>query len=217
MDGVDVRLLLPAATDIAVMQTISRAGYRGLLEAGVRIYEWNGPMVHAKTAVADGFWSRVGSTNLNFASWLTNCELDVLIENRDFGEQMQEMFLADLQNATEVFLNEKHRARPAVKRKRRRGRKSSSAASARFAPSAIAIGNALGSTISTNKKRYLGAMEARINLVGGAALIGLGAIAFKFPRALAVPIGIIAIWLALSLLINSYQLFRAAKKEAQKQ
>jgi cardiolipin synthase len=211
MDGVDVRLLLPASTDIAVMQTISRSGYRGLLEAGVKIYEWDGPMIHAKTAVIDGFWSRVGSTNLNIASWLTNCELDVLVEDRDFGRQMQEMFLADLDNATEITLNEKHRPRPQHKHKTD-SPKTSTASSARFAPSAIAIGNALGSTISTSKKRYLGAAEARINLIGGVILLVTGLIAFQFPRVLAVPLGIIAIWLAVSLFIASFKLFRQAKK-----
>ena len=60
-DGVDVRLLLPNGTDIPLIQPFSRAGYRSLLEAGVRVFEWNGPMMHAKTAVADGSWARVGS------------------------------------------------------------------------------------------------------------------------------------------------------------
>ena len=63
------------------MQAISRAGYRALLEAGVRVFEWNGPMIHAKTAVADGRWARVGSTNLNVASWIGNRELDVVVED----------------------------------------------------------------------------------------------------------------------------------------
>ena len=72
MDGVDVRLLVPGASDINVISSISRAVYHSLLEAGVRVFEWNGPMIHAKTAVADGRWSRVGSTNLNIASWLSN-------------------------------------------------------------------------------------------------------------------------------------------------
>ena len=211
MDGVDVRLLLPASTDIQVMQAISRSGYRGLLEAGVRIYEWDGPMIHAKTAVVDGYWSRVGSTNLNVASWLTNCELDVLIEDQNFGRQMQEMFLADLENATEIFLNEKHKPRPDPQRGKRRTAATSSS-SARFAPSAIAIGNALSSTISSSKKRYLGAMEAKINLTGGAVLVVLGVIAFAFPRMLAVPLGVVAIWLAISLFINAYQLFKQAKR-----
>src|SRR5262249_7136547 len=74
-DGVDVRLLVPGASDLRVVNLFSRAGYRPLLEAGIRVYEWNGPMIHAKTAVADGRWARVGSTNLNVASWLGNREL----------------------------------------------------------------------------------------------------------------------------------------------
>ena len=70
-DGVDVRLLVPGAgSDLALMQAISRAGYRPLLDGGVRVFEWNGPMLHAKTAVADARWARVGSTNLNPASWI---------------------------------------------------------------------------------------------------------------------------------------------------
>src|SRR5205814_1110983 len=76
-------------SDIAVMQAISRAGYRPLLEAGVRVFEWKGPMLHAKTAVADARWSRVGSTNLNPASWLGNWELDVVVEDERFGRAME--------------------------------------------------------------------------------------------------------------------------------
>ena len=64
LDGVDVRLLVPGASDLPFLSPLSRAGYRPLLEAGVRVFEWNGSMLHAKTAVADGKWARVGSTNL---------------------------------------------------------------------------------------------------------------------------------------------------------
>jgi cardiolipin synthase len=71
-DGVDVRLLVPGASDIPVVSRLSRAGYRTLLESGVRVFEWTGSMLHAKTAVADRRWARVGSTNLNFASFLAN-------------------------------------------------------------------------------------------------------------------------------------------------
>src|SRR5690348_5729425 len=71
-DGVDVRLLVPGASDIPAVAALSRTGYRTLLQAGIRIYEWKGPMLHAKTAVADSQWARVGSTNLNIASWLGN-------------------------------------------------------------------------------------------------------------------------------------------------
>ena len=95
-DGVDVRLLVPGASDIPALSPLSRAGYRALLEAGVRVFEWNGTMLHAKTAVADGFWARVGSTNLNIASWMGNYELDVAIEDRHFAEAMATQYDADL-------------------------------------------------------------------------------------------------------------------------
>ena len=110
-DGVDVRLLVPNGTDIPLLRPLSRAGYRPLLEAGVRVFEWNGTMLHAKTAVADGHWARVGSTNLNIASWFGNCELDAVVEDESFAREMEEMYLEDLANATEVVLDEKRKVR----------------------------------------------------------------------------------------------------------
>ena len=101
-DGVDVRLLVPGGTDIPILRPLSQAGYRPLLEANVRVFEWNGPMMHAKTAVADGRWARVGSTNLNPASWLGNWELDVVVEDERFGQAMEQMFLNDLSMSTEI-------------------------------------------------------------------------------------------------------------------
>ena len=70
----------------------------------MRVFEWNGPMLHAKTAVADGRWARVGSTNLNLASWFGNCELDVAVEDAGFAGQMEAMYRDDLGNATEIVL-----------------------------------------------------------------------------------------------------------------
>ncbi|HJR08426.1 MAG TPA: phospholipase D-like domain-containing protein, partial [Pyrinomonadaceae bacterium] len=97
-DGVDVRLLVPNGTDIPILRPLSRAGYRPLLEAGVRVFEWNGTMLHAKAAVADGRWARVGSTNLNIASWFGNCELDAVVEDAPFARLMEETYLHDLEN-----------------------------------------------------------------------------------------------------------------------
>ena len=108
-DGVDVRLLVPGATDIWVLRGLSRVGYRPLLEGGVRVYEWKGSMLHAKTAVADGRWARVGSTNLNLQSWIGNWELDVAVEDEGVAGQMQEMYLDDLGNATEIMLTRRAR------------------------------------------------------------------------------------------------------------
>jgi cardiolipin synthase len=103
-DGVDVRILLPATNDLPVIGAASRAGYRPLLEAGVRIFEYGGPMIHAKTHVADGTLARVGSTNLNFSGLLANWEADLLSEDPAFGAQMEEMFEEDLKHAREVTL-----------------------------------------------------------------------------------------------------------------
>jgi cardiolipin synthase A/B len=104
LDGVDVRLLVPGASDIPILRPLSQAGFRPLLEAGIRVFEWKGPMLHAKTAVADGRWARVGSSNLNVASWIGNYELDCVVENEPFAAAMEAMYENDLQNATEVVL-----------------------------------------------------------------------------------------------------------------
>lgn len=99
---VDVRILLPAATNHPSIDLLVRARYRRLLQAGVLIHEYDGPMMHAKTSVADGHYSRVGSTNLNVASLFGCWELDLLVEDTGFGAQMEQMFEQDLTNAREV-------------------------------------------------------------------------------------------------------------------
>ncbi len=101
-DGVDVRMLLPGASDIAVVRNLARTAYRGLLRAGVRIYEWQGPMLHAKTMVVDGRWVRVGSSNLNASSLLANWELDVFLDDESLATAFEHRFLQDLSHAGEV-------------------------------------------------------------------------------------------------------------------
>ena len=112
LDGVDVRLLVPHGSDIEWIANVSRTMYRSLLEAGVRVFEWNGPMVHAKTAVVDGRWTRIGSTNLNVSSWLGNWELDVGIEDEGIAHEMAAIFLDDLTNATEIVITPRNTVRP---------------------------------------------------------------------------------------------------------
>lgn len=68
----------------------------GLLEGGVKIYERQGELLHSKTAVIDGVWSTVGSTNLDWRSFLDNDEVNAVILGRDFGRKMLDMFAADL-------------------------------------------------------------------------------------------------------------------------
>jgi cardiolipin synthase len=101
-DGVDVRLLVPGSSDLPFIRNLSRIGYRDLLRNGVRIYEWDGPMLHAKAIVADGRWSRIGSSNLNPSSLLGNWELDVLIEHPELADAMERQFRLDIARSREV-------------------------------------------------------------------------------------------------------------------
>lgn len=117
-DGVDVRILVPSTSDIKWIGTVSRTQYRRLLESGVRIFEWNGSMIHAKMAIVDGLWARVGSTNLNFSSWFANRELDVGIEDANTVKYLEECFLNDLANSTEVVLDEKSQAKLVAEREK---------------------------------------------------------------------------------------------------
>jgi cardiolipin synthase len=208
-DGVDVRLLVPGASDIWVLRGLSRAGYRPLLEGGVRVYEWNGPMLHAKTAVADGRWARVGSTNLNLQSWIGNWELDVAVEDEGFARRMEDMYLDDLDRATEITLTRRARVVRTAARPRGPARRPGSAG--RAAAGAVSIGSAVGAAMTG--RRVLGPAEARIMGAGGLALLVLGLVAFLWPRALAVPLGALAIWLAVSLLCRAWALHRERAEE----
>lgn len=102
--GTDVRLLLPSSSDIRLVRNLSRVGYRALLRRGVRIWEWRGPMLHAKTTVCDGRWLRVGSSNLNPSSLLANWELDVLLEDPKLADALEMQFSLDTIQASEVKL-----------------------------------------------------------------------------------------------------------------
>lgn len=102
--GVDVRLLLPSTSDLRLVRDISRVGYRGLLRSGVRVWEWGGPMLHAKTIVADGQWVRIGSSNLNPSSLLANWELDVLTDDTQLALALEDQYLRDLAQSSEITL-----------------------------------------------------------------------------------------------------------------
>jgi len=100
--GVDVRLLLPSHSDFGVVLQAGRANYDLLLSRGVRIFEREGQLLHAKTVVIDGVWSTVGSTNLDWRSFLDNDELDAIMLGREFGSRMQAMFERDLEKSREI-------------------------------------------------------------------------------------------------------------------
>lgn len=210
-DGVDVRLLLPNATDIPMIRLVSRAGYRPLLEAGVRVFEWNGTMVHAKTAVADSRWARVGSTNLNIASWLGNCELDAVIEDEGFARQMEEMYLHDLTNATEIVLDLKRKVRaPGEPRHPVPVTTSGGGSIGRVAAGALRLGNAVGAAFTN--RRLLEPVEARILLTTGALLAGLSVLSALFPAVPAYTLVVLLAWISLALLYRGFRLYRKGKK-----
>ncbi|HEY1340885.1 MAG TPA: phospholipase D-like domain-containing protein [Bryobacteraceae bacterium] len=207
LDGVDVRLLVPNATDIPVLRPLSRAGFKPLMQAGVRIFEWNGPMVHAKTAVADGRWARVGSTNLNIASWLGNCELDVAVENENFARQMEDMYLEDLEHATELVLDTRAKLRaPGAPRKRRRGRIGSRGSAGRAATGVLRIGNAVGAAMAG--QRALGPVEASLMTTAGGLLLAVAAATFIFPRVLAYPVAVALGWMGIVALARGVAMYR---------
>ena len=212
-DGVDVRMLVPGTVDVFGVGAMSRSGFRALLEGGVRIFEWNGPMVHAKTAVADGKWARVGSSNLNVTSWFGNWELDVAIEDEPFGAQMMEVFERDLENSTEVVLKARkvysveRRKKPRIEDWRRHGRSTTRAAAA----GAIRMGRTLGAAIT--RRREVGPAEA-INLFWSSLIfLGLGVLAFFVPKAISLPFGIIAVWFAVAGLFQAWRLYRRETRE----
>ena len=209
MDGVDVRLLVPGSSDIPMLIALSRAGYRPLLEAGVRVFEWNGSMLHAKTAVADGRWARVGSTNLNVASWVGNWELDVAVEDETFAHAMQDMYLDDLAHATEMVLSAKQRILSSGSPKPRpAGDRQRSGSTGRLAAGALSVSNTIGAAITN--RRILGPAEAKIMVLASVVLLALAAVALVWPLVLMIPLALFAIWLAIALLIKAYRLHRAA-------
>jgi cardiolipin synthase A/B len=104
--GVDVRVLVPSVSDIQTMVHASRFHYQPLLEAGAHIFEYQGPMLHAKTAVIDSVWATVGSSNLDFRSFIHNDEANAIIIGHAFGAKMEQMFNDDLGRAKEITRKE---------------------------------------------------------------------------------------------------------------
>ncbi|MGY3038621.1 cardiolipin synthase [Rhodanobacter sp. TND4EL1] len=217
-DGVDVRLLVPGSSDIPAVAGMSRSGYRPLLKAGIRVFEWNGSMLHAKTAVADGQWGRVGSSNLNIASWLGNHEIDVAVEDAGFAGQLAAQYEKDLGNATEIVLAPRRRrhgngeservcsteARPP--RVRHGG-----GSSGRAAAGALRIANSVGAALTN--RRVLGDTSSSPLMIGAGVLVVLAVVAFLWPAWIGWPFGAIALWFALNLGIRSWRVRKRRGRE----
>ena len=175
-------------------------------------------MLHAKTAVADGQWARVGSSNLNIASWLSNHEIDVAVEDETFAGQLAAQYERDLENATEIVLVPRQRRRHTTEKVRssetrpprvRHGGGSSS----RAAVGALRIANSVGAVLTN--RRVLGDASIGPMLAGTAALVLLGVIAVLWPAVIAWPFALIAAWFALNLAVRSARLRARRKRSAQ--
>jgi len=211
-DGVDVRLLVPGASDIPLVSPLSRSAYRPLLEFGVRVFEWNGTMLHAKTAVVDGRWARVGSTNLNLASFVGNYELDVAVEDAGFAAAMERQYLDDLTHATEIVLQQRRRSRRPVPAQLETGRprRAPSGSAGRAAAGAVRFGSTVGTAIM--HPDALGYGDGRI-MGGAAAFLVALAISWVFwPKIVAWPLATVALWFAIAFLIRAWRGFRDARR-----
>jgi cardiolipin synthase len=105
--GVDVRVLTAGpTTDVKITRWAGRGRYKELLEGGVRIYEYQPTMMHAKTLVADGLWTSVGTMNFDNRSMVFNDESNLLVLDPTVGARMTSLFHADLQSSKEVVLDE---------------------------------------------------------------------------------------------------------------
>lgn len=120
--GVDVKLVLPSSTDSWLVFHAGRAYYSELLEANVKLYERRDALLHVKAAVIDGVWSTVGSTNLDWRSFLHNDEVNVVVLGTGFGKKMQAAFMADLAKSNEIKLEKWQRRSLVLRAKEQMGR-----------------------------------------------------------------------------------------------
>ena len=109
--GVDVKVVVPGVSDVGLVVYAGHAYYESLLEAGVKLYQLKLAVLHAKTAVIDGKWSTVGSTNIDTRSFLHNSEINVIVLGDAFGAEMEKAFQEDLRDSRQITL-EDWRKRP---------------------------------------------------------------------------------------------------------
>jgi cardiolipin synthase len=104
--GVDVKMILPGTSDQNAAFYAGRSFYTQLLKSGVKVYELKTNMLHAKTALIDGVWSTIGSTNMDLWSFLRNDEVNAIILGKDFADKMESLFQADVQQSSEILLTQ---------------------------------------------------------------------------------------------------------------
>jgi cardiolipin synthase A/B len=104
--GVEVSLILPAQTDSGLVYYASRSNYEELLQSGVKIFERTNALLHSKTAVVDGVWATVGSSNLDWRSFLHNQEVVAVILGAEFGARMRSVFVEDRAQSRQITAHE---------------------------------------------------------------------------------------------------------------
>lgn len=104
--GVDIKVLLPGVSDVPAVFYAGRRLYRWLLERGIELYEWQGTVLHSKTAVIDDRWCTVGTYNMDYRSWRSNLEVNVTIEDHGVAAAMSERFRADIGRSSPVKLDD---------------------------------------------------------------------------------------------------------------
>ena len=192
-DGVDVRLLVPGTSDIPVLRNFTRVGYRELLRAGVRVFEYQGPMLHAKTLVADRRWARVGSSNLNVSSLLTNYELDVVVESETLTDALADQFERDLAAGREIALMARRRGRlPA----RLMGTPATAGDALTTTGEHKRSGYELGAVAVVALRRVAGGLRRAIAWTAALTCAGLGALLLLFPRVTSIVLAAGTFWLA---------------------
>lgn len=108
--GVEVKIILPSVSDSGLILQAGHSFFTRMLKAGIKIHLLKTNVLHAKTAVVDGSWSTVGSTNMDTRSFLHNKEVNVVVMGNDFGQEMEKAFQEDLKDSNEVMLEQwKHR------------------------------------------------------------------------------------------------------------
>jgi cardiolipin synthase len=185
-DGVDVRILVPGPTDIAVVRAMTRIGYRDLLNAGVRLFEWQGPMLHAKTLVADRQWVRVGSSNINVSSLLANYELDVVVDDESLAAQMCEQFHRDTAASNEIVMVARRRLPP-----RLTGAAAVEPVAVPHQPSRYERARSAMVTL----RQVAGGLRRRLGWAAAAITAGMGALLLLFPEVMSITFAIGAFWL----------------------
>ncbi|MDD7965433.1 phospholipase D-like domain-containing protein [Actinomycetospora lemnae] len=184
-DGVDVRVVVPATNDHPSIGALERAGYGRALDAGVRIFEYLGPMMHAKTTVIDGHWARIGSTNLTAANFVTSWDLDLLVDDRPFAEELEALFEHDFAHSRAIEPGGTHRPRDGKPwGARSAGRRSP----LRRAPGVPASFSRLGGELLRVAREPSRPRRRTATAAAGATTILASLLAARFPRLLAWPL-----------------------------